>query len=338
MSTGLWMGGGAHLGCQDVLSHMADPLKENPVPSPVTLRSDLIDRGYSDRAIAHLVRRGELARVRRGAFVDGPTWEALDESGRHALTARAVLRQGQTEAVLSHVSALPEYDAPVWNLPLETVHITRQDHRSGRKERGIQQHSGLLLPEDVVTRNGVLITSPTRTALDITTIADVETGLVVSNHFLHEGLTTSDELATRYALMKHWPNTLRTDLVLRLADGRVESVLETRFLHLCWRQALPSPVPQYEVRDAFGRVVARLDFAWPELGVYVECDGKVKYVKFLREGESAADAVVREKRREDKVREITGMRGMRVVWDDLYKPERTAERVRTLLYPAHKAA
>lgn len=317
---------------------MADANQTIPDPSPVTLRSELIDRGYNDRAIARMVSRGELARVRRGAFVDGPTWAALDPPDRHALTARAVLRQGQTDAVLSHVSALPEYDAPTWNLQLETVHITRQDGKSGRKERGIQQHSGLLLPADVVTRNGVLVTSPTRTALDITTVADVETGLVLANHFLHEGLTSPEELATRYALMNHWPNTLHTDLVLRLADGRIESVLETRFLHLCWRQALPAPIPQYEVRDAFGRVVARLDFAWPELGVYVECDGKVKYVKPLREGESAVDVVVREKRREDTVRELTGMRGMRVVWDDLYTPDRTADRVRALLHPAERAA
>jgi hypothetical protein len=307
-------------------------------PSPISLRSELIGRGYNDRAIARLVSQGELARARRGAYVDGPTWRALDSPERHALTARAALRQGRTEAVLSHVSALPEYDAPMWNMPLETVHITRKDGKSGRKERGIQQHSGQLLPEDVVARNGVLVTSPTRTALDVTTMFDVEAGLVVVNHFLHEELTTPEALATRYALMDHWPNTLRTDLVLRLADGRLESVLETRFLYLCWRQALPQPVPQYEVRDAFGRVVARLDFAWPELGVYVECDGKVKYIKPLREGESAADVVVREKRREDTVRELTGMRGLRVVWDDLYTPDQTGERVRGLLFPAQKAA
>ena len=39
-------------------------------------------------------------------------------------------------------------------------------------------------------------------------------------------------LRARYAAMAQWPNTLITDLVLRLADGRSESVGETRARYL----------------------------------------------------------------------------------------------------------
>jgi hypothetical protein len=138
-------------------------------------------------------------------------------------------------------------------------------------------------------------------------------------------------MAERYATMSRNPFTLRTDLILRLADPRIESLGETRCFFLCWRHGLPAPQPQFVVRDAQGREVARLDFAWPEHRVWMEFDGKEKYTKFLRAGETVADAVLREKRREDLVRELTGWRCIRITWADLMDPERTASRISALL-------
>ena len=66
-----------------------------------------------------------------------------------------------------------------------------------------------------------------------------------------------------------------------------------------WRGGLPKPLSQYAVVDGHGRTVARLDFAWPEFGVFLEFDGKEKYTKYLKEGESVVDAVLREKKREE---------------------------------------
>jgi very-short-patch-repair endonuclease len=36
---------------------------------------------------------------------------------------------------------------------------------------------------------------------------------------------------------------------------------------------LPEPVPQLNVVDADGRWIARVDFAWPDQRVILECDG-----------------------------------------------------------------
>ena len=44
------------------------------------------------------------------------------------------------------------------------------------------------------------------------------------DYLLHELVAAPPQ---RYASMTHWPDTLTTDLVLRLADGRSESVGET---------------------------------------------------------------------------------------------------------------
>lgn len=298
---------------------------------PIDLRGDLVARGWSDKAIRRQVRTGHLVRHRWGAYSDGSACAGLDLRGHHALRSRAVLMQGAAEMSLSHASALIWYGAPEWGLDLSEVQVTRHDGRAGRREGGIRQHRGSVVDGDIVEMDGVRLTSPTRAALELTLVADVETSLVHVNHLLHAGLTTTERLWARYEQMREWPGSLTTELVLRLADARIESVLESRFFHLCFRYSIPLPVPQYVVTDLDGVVVARLDFAWPDLGRFVECDGRVKYEKLLRPGERAGDVVVREKERDKLVHRLTGMEGDRYVWADVEHPARTAARLRRFL-------
>ena len=306
---------------------------DDPRNAPVYLRKTLLANGLDDRTIRRLVAEGVLVKVRRGAYVDRPSHDLLDDAGRHGLRARAVCQQAQTTVVLSLVSGLGEYDAPTWGLDLSEVHVTRPDGRAGRREAGVQQHCGALLEGDVVERHGLLVMTPPRLVLEVTTVASVEAGLVVANHFLHCGMTTKEELLERYALVERWPYSLRTRLVLRRADARVETVGESRTLHLIRSNGLPVPEPQYAITDSSGRVVAYVDFAWPELGVFLEFDGKVKYEKLLKPGQRASDVVLAEKRRESHICELTGWRCIRLDWSDLAKPALTAAYIRRALFP-----
>jgi len=299
----------------------------------VFLRREALALGYDDRAIARRVRNGQWVRVRTGAFVPAGAWAALDAVGRRRVVTGAALRTVRTHVVLSHTTAADALGAAVWDMS-DVVHLTRTDGRAGRSAAGIKQHRGVIHGDEVTCREGRLLTTGTRTALDITTIADVEHSLVTVNDLLRRGETTHELLTHALTTRVFWPHSLTSDLVERLADGRVESVGESRFLYLCWAQGLPLPIPQYEIKDRSGRVIARVDFAWPELGVFVEFDGKVKYQQFLRPGESVTDAVLREKRREEMVCELTGLRCIRVVWADLYVPARTAARVRAMFRPS----
>lgn len=301
-----------------------------PVPTPIVLRRELIASGVDDRAIQRLLRRGELVRVRHGAYVAAADWPATDRRAQHRLAVRAVHRQARTSLVTSHCSALVEHDAPEWGLPLEEVDVTRVDGHSGRRCAGVHQHQGVLLPEDVRQHDGMLLTSATRTAIDVASVLRTEAALVAVNHLLHHQHTTLEQIWRRYETMQHHPHTLRCNIVLRLADPAVESVGESRTFHLLWRQGLPRPVPQYRLVED-GRELARLDFALPRAGVWIEFDGREKYVKHLGAGESVADVVVREKRREDMIRERTGWLCVRVTWADLRHPERVAERVRNAM-------
>jgi hypothetical protein len=307
---------------------------DDPRVSPVQLRKDLIAHGLDDRSIARLVADGSLHRLRYGAYVDGAAWRECDDAGRFGLVCRAVLRHANTDLVLSHESALVEWDIPIWDQTLDEVHVTRLDQRSGRREAGVCQHLGELRADDWVSHNGVPVTTPTRTAMDCASLLDVEHGVVIVGDMLHRKLTSPEDLAACAEFMERWPGSLKHRVVLRVADGRCESVGEHRTLFLCWQQRLPRPIPQYKVRDPeTGEVLAVVDFAWPEHGVFLEFDGKIKYQELLKEGESPTDVVLREKRREDLICRLTGWRCIRIVWADLYQPARTAAAIRDLLRP-----
>ena len=297
----------------------------------IFLRRDALAVGYTDRSLARARRSGQIHRMRQGAYVFVDHWSGLDKEQQHLLRAMAVLRTAKTQLALSHVTALIHMGAPVWDLPLQDVHVTRLDGKAGRREAGVAQHSGLVLPEDVDEVDGVLIMSATRTAIDLTMIADVEHSLPAIDHLLHMKATDKDELRARARRCDVWPGSLATDLTIRLSDSRMESVGESRTNYMLWRGGLPKAEPQYKVYDAWGRLFARVDFAWPEHGVFLEFDGRLKYEKYRKEGESALDAILREKKREEQICRLTGWRCIRIVWADLHEPDNTIAYIRGVL-------
>lgn len=307
---------------------------DDPRLMSVRRRADLLGAGHSDRSIRAEVRAGRLHRVRRGAYTLDARWPTLGPSEQHAIRARAAAVQAATDVVLSHVSALTLLDAPTWGFDLGDVHLTRLDQRSGRTDAGVRQHGGVIRAGDVVAVGDVAVMAPLRAALEVATLGSVEAALVVVNHFLHRGEVTLDEIESRYEQdMQRWPGALGTQLVLRLADGALESVGESRTSYRLWRSGLPRPMSQFEVYDG-PTLIARLDFAWPDLGVWLEFDGRVKYEQFRRPGESVADAVIREKRREELIAEITGWRCVRITWADLADPKALVMRIRRAIAAA----
>jgi hypothetical protein len=119
-----------------------------------------------------------------------------------------------------------------------------------------------------------------------------------------------------------------------MADGAAGSVGETRGRWLFWAFGLPTPQLQYPVHDAHGVLRGTCDFGWPEQGTLGEFDGKVKYGRLLREGQSPGDVVFAEKQREDELRELTGMAMIRLTWDDYERPRNAVARLNRFLRSA----
>lgn len=297
----------------------------------VVLRRELIADGHTDAHIRRLLKRGELHRVRHGCYVSGDLWRSLDAANRHRVLVRAVMRTAHPSAVVSHSSSAVEHGADTYDIDLGVVHITRLDGRIGRREAGVVQHRGRLDATHVETVNGLPVTTPARSAIEVISLVNAESALVTVDSLLHLGKLDREELVAMNRDLKHWPSTLSAVVVLRLCDERIESVGESRTSYLFHSQGLPRPVPQVVIRDERGWEIARTDFALPEAGVFFEFQGREKYFRHRRDGETLEEFLMREKRRIELICQLTGWICVPITWADLERPQRTAARIRRIL-------
>lgn len=298
----------------------------------VVLRRDAVALGIDDNALRRYSRSGFIVRIRQGAYAVASTWHEASPADRHLMLVDAVLRQYDEDVAASHASAALVQGGSGWGLDLSRVHLTHLDG-GGRTSAGIVHHHGSCRLPDLSRADGHWMTSHARTVHDLAMTASPEATLVHANDVLHRGLTTLDELRQLEPTRKKWPKTLGMNIVHHLADSRIESVLESRGSYFFWTQGLPTPIPQFEVFHPDGRSAGRVDFAWPEHGVFVEFDGNIKYTDLL-DGETLEEALLREKRRQETICELTGWRVIRLTWADLSRPAATAARIRRLLEKA----
>jgi hypothetical protein len=177
--------------------------------------------------------------------------------------------------------------------------------------------------------DGVLLTKLAITACDVARQGSFAQALAVLDHALRLGVDRSDlEAITRRSATTTGVATLRR--ALEVADRNSESVGESfsRALMIEWCE-VPVPSLQTEFRDSSGNLIARVDFDW-DGKVVGEFDGLVKYTKHRRPGESISDVVIREKLREDRLRD-EGVAVVRWVWDDFKHPEALRARIRRAL-------
>lgn len=180
----------------------------------------------------------------------------------------AVLACGEG-AALSHRSA-----AALWGFGKEhPLRIDISIHRRCRHRRaGVRAMSRPSLPaRDFTRKNGIPVTSPTRTFLDLATELDLrEMERAVNEADKHEVV---DPQTLRAALDEHTGEPgvrpLRKLLdrhTFRLSD----SELEVLFRPIAARAGLPPPLTKAMVNGF------EVDFFWPDLGLVVETDG-LKY-------------------------------------------------------------
>jgi len=147
---------------------------------------------------------------------------------------------------------------------------------------------------DVVAVDGMLATSPARTALALAAERSLESGVAAIDHVMRRHGVRKEDLLARVAAARPFGGVGKVDAALRLATGCSESVLES--LSLVRFRQLGFPHPDQQVEFMIDGVLYRVDFAWPELGVIGEADGRSKY------DEAPADVIWEEKLREDALR------------------------------------
>jgi len=290
----------------------------------IVLTRTLRSQGFDGRDLGRLRRNGTLLSVRRGAYVrDRPAERTQAEEHRELILATAP--QLHDGAVISHASAAVLHGLPTWPDAIDRVHVTRNRSSGGNRRSVVQLHTAPLADDQVATIDGVPVTTLARTVLDLCRTVPIEQTVAAGDRAMAYGLvraTLDDQLAR----MARWPGTRQARRAVVLLDPRSESPGESVSRVRLHEDGLPAPELQHGIYDGNGRFVARVDFSWEEQRTVGEFDGKIKYGRLLKSGQSLQDAIFAEKVREDALRDL-GWQIVRWLWADLYRPGVIRDRV-----------
>jgi hypothetical protein len=301
----------------------------------VRLTRELTADGFSPTELAALRRAGTLHRVRRGAYANPPELPA-DPVDRHRLLLEATLQQTSADAVVSHMSAAVLHGLPTWSNELVRIHLTRARDGGGKVRRYTHLHTSALPREDVVEVGGHPVTSLARTVVDLSRTLSMARSVPIGDAALRLGLTQDDLFAVA-ARCIGWSGITRARRAIDFLDARSESVGESSSRVVLHEIGVSTPQPQLDVFDALGRLVGRADFGWEEYRTLGEFDGRVKYGRLLKPGQTIADVVFAEKRREDALRNL-GWEVVRWLWEDLKDPRSLLERLERAFARGRRAA
>ncbi|MGI8459881.1 MAG: type IV toxin-antitoxin system AbiEi family antitoxin domain-containing protein [Propionibacteriaceae bacterium] len=283
-------------------------------------RGQALDAGLLDRDLYLLLRVGELVKLRHGAYTSAAEHRVRTPTQRHVVLVRAVMAAQRRRVAATGLSAAAVWGLELCGLNLDVVHLLRLEPASARTEAGVFHHVVRDGVEHSLTEvGGIVTTDLPRTVWDLARYGGIDAGVVAADSALRRDPSIADDLQLIARRLRFQPRARRAWCAIQLADGRSESAGESLLRIRFGRFGLPLPVPQYVVRDDDGRFVGRADFGWPDFRHLGEFDGKIKYGKLLRPGESPTDVVVREKRREDLMRRTR--RGMtRFTWYTISDP------------------
>jgi very-short-patch-repair endonuclease len=244
-------------------------------------RRQLGDLGVCRSAIARALARGRLHAIYRGVYAVVP----LAVLPPFAREQAAVLTCGD-DTFVSHQSA-----AAIWGIaPLraDDVHVTVVRRQAGRSRDGIRIHRvDALLPRDRRVRDGIPVTSPARTILDLASeLAPREVERALDEAIVQRLMT----LAALRAVLVQYPARRGCSTLRELIDeGRTTTITrseaEERMLALVRKAGLPPP----EVNAKLGRYT--IDFLWRRERVVVEVDGhRYHSNRYALERDHARDA------------------------------------------------
>jgi hypothetical protein len=259
-------------------------------------------------------RRGEWTDAGRGLWAKGcEPLTALDLSIGRALQRNGVV--GGRPAGVFH-----GFDGVTLDVP-EIVVTAKQ---SGRGNRTRRRHLG---DDRIVAVGGVCITNPLQTLLDLAAELDEDTWEQALESALRKRQVTIAEIDAALVPGGRGVRTIRGVLARRpVGAPATESLLETLMVQLIRPAELPPPTRQVRVCGEGGELIARVDLAWPELGVFIELDG-----------EHHKDQPVHDANRQTRVAAETGWLCGRFAWTEVVRtPETSARRVRKLIEQAQR--
>lgn len=290
-----------------------------PIGREFITRSEILAAGGNDRDIRAARRAGEIVRLRHGAYTEARAWQNLRPEERHRVLTHVVLDRLGDGFAATHTSAAAEHNIALYGHDLTVVHVTHRSGGCGRRENGIVFHTGPITDDALVDKDGRHYSAPTRALWETAMIGGVESSVVSLDWALRLRLSSKEALREAGGQFASWSGSRNARLAMSLCDGRSGSVGESRSRYKFYRHGIPAPELQYEIRKSNGILIAYTDFAWLRQRHIGEFDGKLKYDIKSEWVEDPKSELLKEKGREDNVREeLWGV--SRWGWVDLDPP------------------
>ena len=225
--------------------------------------------GLTEAQVEYRVYTGRWKAIHPGVYVINGNPESWQQN-----VMAACLWTGTGFA--SHRSAATLWELPSFR-PSSLIDVT-VTHCHLPPRCGLKVHfTDRILDGDVKRRLGIPTCAIERTLLDLGAVSHSRRVAMAVDDAVRRGLTTVFRIENyRRTVAKR--GRRGCGVLRRILEPRLDltelpnSPLETLFFELRTRSSLPPPELQYEIR-VDGRVVARPDFAWPELKKAVEMDG-----------------------------------------------------------------
>jgi hypothetical protein len=201
---------------------------------------------------------------------------ALSADHRYDLRIHAVLGTRRSPIVVSHQSA-----ARLWGMPLIEgwpwhVHVTVAPSSPRRTKNGVIVHRAHLPAADIVELDGVLLTTPARTLIDIARTCTFVNAVGVADHVLRMRMVPIHDLMQSLDDLGPVSGSAQAARVVQFASPLAETAGESYSRAVMHEHHYPAPVLQHEIVLPGGRR-RRLDFYWPHLQLGGEFDGRSKY-------------------------------------------------------------
>ncbi len=222
--------------------------------------------------VSRWVELGLLHRMQRGVFRTQSGAFGFEES------LELAMKIGSDQQVIGGRTALE-----VWGLPggvRTKVNLVGPRGTRSRSMHVVSWESRDLRPVDSVRKGRLRLTTPLRSVIDAAPFCSDEqlgqqlTAAVESRHFTYEDVQM--RLAELSKRGRRGPAQVRKILRARITlDERALNSYEKVALRVFGRGGFPPPIAQYRI-DVGGRTYY-VDFAWPQYGVFVECDSMLAH-------------------------------------------------------------
>ena len=245
------------------------------------LRTVLV-RAFGRHQLSNALRTGTVRPLWPGVVVETP--RLLDLRTR---AAAALLTVGP-EAVLCGPTAVLLHGCTA--LEPADVHVLVPYQRQPRQKAGLVVHHSCFFVDQVLVVDGLRVLSLPQVVADLLCVARPSDALAVADETLRMAGSDCDKfrfaVADRLRARPDPRGTVRGAGFLDLASPHAESAPESWVRMLLIELGFPLPEVNFVLLSPAGRVLYRLDLAWPRLRIALEYDGHAVHAD--REDEDAA--------------------------------------------------